>query len=338
MCTGLTFSHAAPRRPAAYGASSAFTITPSWPARERGVERRRPPSRVVGDDARDPQRGRARRASSAAARSCSGASSRSSPSRWRRSKKNGVSGISRAALDVASRAEARRGDLERPRPAVVVAARSPRRRARAARAGSARAASHHLGHARGHVVERAREDRDVVAVAVDLDARAVELPLDRGAGRSARARRRRRARCRASIGASGRPTSQPHARRARRALAERDPATSARSPREHQRAAHSAAGHAGGLRDRVGHHARRARPGARSPAAAARRKPAPPRRRARAAPWSAARRAACEPGAGERADRARTPRRPRRRVSSGAAAGGGAVAQQRPADADLALA
>ena len=35
-----------------------------------------------------------------------------------------------------------------------------------------------LGHARGDVVERAREDGHVVAVAVDLDARAVELPLD----------------------------------------------------------------------------------------------------------------------------------------------------------------
>ena len=47
---------------------------------------------------------------------------------------------------------------------------------------------------------------------------------------------------------------------------------------------------------------------------------------------------ACEPGPGQRADRARTRRRRRRRVSDGVAAGGGSVAQRRPADADLALA
>ena len=31
MCAGFTFSQPAPRLPASYGASSAFTITPSWP-------------------------------------------------------------------------------------------------------------------------------------------------------------------------------------------------------------------------------------------------------------------------------------------------------------------
>ena len=84
--TGLTLRHALPRRPAAYGDVASFTTTPSWPASSDSSRTRRPSSAsdvrtrgTVSPGATE---------SSLAARSCNGESSRSSPSRWSRSKRN----------------------------------------------------------------------------------------------------------------------------------------------------------------------------------------------------------------------------------------------------------
>ena len=38
MCRGLTLIHPAPRRPAAYGAVSDLTTTPSWPCASASVK------------------------------------------------------------------------------------------------------------------------------------------------------------------------------------------------------------------------------------------------------------------------------------------------------------
>jgi hypothetical protein len=91
-------------------------------------------------------------------------------------------------------AEARAGDLEGLGPAVV--AQRDRLAVEHDRPGGERAGRRDdLGQARGDLVERAREDRDVVAVAVHLHAGAVHLPLDRRGRRLLHRRRdvRRRA-------------------------------------------------------------------------------------------------------------------------------------------------
>ena len=221
VCARLTFSQPAPRRPASYGASSAFTITPSWPRASassrnalgllggpgdrragRGarsgserVERREPLARraveeVLAVDVEAVEEERRERDRSRASRS----TSRRLPNRlivtW-----NGCgrpSGAERDRLAV---------EDERARP------------------GRARDRLDDLRDPVGDVGEVAREHADVVAEPVDLDARAVELPLDRrGADPRQSVRRRRRPSARASAGpGAGRvePRSAPGRRRRR---------------------------------------------------------------------------------------------------------------------------
>ena len=223
MCTGLTFSHPAPRRPAAYGASSAFTTTPSCPAAS-AASNSRAASSASSATARGTRSSARRPRASASLRRASGSSSRSSPSTCSTSKNSEASGVRPRT----ARAEARGGDLERLGPPVGAQRdRLPVEHDRAHRQRARR--GDHLGQPRGHVVERAREQRDVVAVAMDLDPRAVELRVDRGrpgpgergrdVGRGAGEHRRQRA-----------PDLEPDRRQAvapsRRATA----ATAARSP------------------------------------------------------------------------------------------------------------
>ena len=85
--TGLTFRHDFPRRPASYGAAAAFTTTPSCPAAKASTSTCSP---SIGESVTTfgTRHSPATRASSDS-RSVRGASIRSTPSRWRRSKKNG---------------------------------------------------------------------------------------------------------------------------------------------------------------------------------------------------------------------------------------------------------
>ena len=57
MRTGLTLRHEPPRRPAWYGASSALTITPSWPAASASAANASARQRVVGPHGREAQVG-----------------------------------------------------------------------------------------------------------------------------------------------------------------------------------------------------------------------------------------------------------------------------------------
>ena len=173
MWTGLTLSHAAPRRPAAYGASSALTTTPSCPAATAASNAACAAS-----------------ASSAITRRIRCASGHDALERRAALGQRRVEQVlavdvqdveeQRGERDAAAlaRAEARGGDLEGLRPPVV--AQRDRLAVEHDRAGRQRAGElDHLRQPRGDVVERARVDRDVVTVAVDLDPRAVELPVDR---------------------------------------------------------------------------------------------------------------------------------------------------------------
>ena len=188
-------------------------------------------------------------------RSAPGRSSRSSPSRWRHVEEQRRE--RRRPAPAVRAAEPARGDLERLRPAV-----GPQRDRLAVEhdavaTGSASAASTTSGTPRGDVVERAREDARRRRRAVHLDARAVELPLDRGGRRSSPARPSTSARGRGEhrLQRPRRPRAgiAPAPARRRRARAA---ATAPRSPRSISARRTSACRHAGGLRDRVGHHAR----------------------------------------------------------------------------------
>ena len=134
MRTGLTFCQALPRRPAAYGAPSALTITPSWPASPAATENA---SASAGSEVTI-QRTRYAPAtrSSSASRVSSGSSSRSRPSTCSRSKKYGRTTASRGAsapnrLIVSAKA--------RGRPSSASTIDSPSSTSRSA--GSARTAS-----------------------------------------------------------------------------------------------------------------------------------------------------------------------------------------------------
>ena len=331
MCTGLTLSQPEPRRPAAYGASRAFTTTPSWPAAERRVERRLRRLRVVRSvrARRDARPAPSRRAPPPARES--GSPSRSAPSRCRRSKKQ----RRERRGPRAARAEPRGGDLERLGPAVV--AQRDRLAVEHERTGRQRARQRdHLGQPRGDVVERAREDRDVVAVAVHLHPRAVELRVDE--------------RGRVELGhRGGHVGRRPGEHRGERppdleadrgepvaALGERDRRDRREVAAQRQRAAHRGRGHARGPGHGVGHHARE-----RALAQVAEQQPdeegllvrGRPAEQRRPAPRAARRRALARRARRRRRTRASTSAT----VSDGAAAGRGRLAQQRVADADLAL-
>ena len=273
-------------------------------------------------------------ASSAAARSESGASSRSLAVEVQHvEEEHAERDLPPQALEVAAGAEARAGDLERVRAAVL--AQRDHLAVEHRRAGGQRQRGlDRLGHVRGHVVERAGEDGHVVAVAVDLHARAVELVLDRGrAGPLERG---------ADVGRGGgehggerAPDLQPHLRQPVGPVGERDRGRLGQVAAERERAAHVGLRHLGGAGDRGGHHARE-----RALAEVAEQQPgqeallvrvgAREQRGERLAPGR------LRAGAADRADRAE------RRVDLGdrqRRLGGGRrrLAQLRPADADLAL-
>ena len=185
VCDGFTFSQPAPRRPASYGASSDFTMTPSWP-----------------------------RASASSRNACAAAASsvsrRGTTSAARKSRVERGEPLARRAVDQIlaveveaveeERGERRARDRGAPSsrsgsssPGTAPAgrrrgARSPRRRARSRRR-RAREATATISGTRSVMSARLRvKIAHVVSDAMRLDARAVELPLDVGAVRRARAR------------------------------------------------------------------------------------------------------------------------------------------------------
>ena len=153
----------------------------------------------------------------------------------------------------ARRAEVAGRDLERLR-AAVGAQRDRLAVEHDAAHGQRERGLHELRHARGDVVERAREDGDVAAVAVDLDAHAVELPLD---GRGAELLHRGR-----DVGGGG---GEHRAQRAADLEAERLQRVDTAGDRgrrhrpevaaQHQRPPQVGGGDLGGARGRVRHHA-----------------------------------------------------------------------------------
>ncbi len=260
VCRGLTFSQPAPRRPASYGGVQRL----DHHALVAGGQRRGQRPRRAGRLGRPPIRRGTRCAARAPPRPApppalapAGVEQVRAVQRAARRRRTGDSGSgARAAGDVEPGADPARGHLERPRPPVRRPARSPRRRARAAVAGSARGRLDHLGHPGGDVVQAAGEDRDLVAVAVHLHPDAVELltrPRPGPAGSSAAPSRRR---CCASIGCTGRPTSS---RKPASAAAPPASAASATGPSvaaQHHRPPHVARpATPGGPGDRVEHHA-----------------------------------------------------------------------------------
>ena len=201
---------------------------------------------VGGHQARDPVRPRAPGRSSAADADGPGSSSRSSPSRCSRSKKYGV-----IATPLPMR-RARRGLLERARPAGLRRARSPRRRARAS-AGSARTTSTTSGSRCGDVLERAGGEQDLVAGAVRPGSgcrRASRRPRARPPPALASAAARSGA-LEASIGSTGRPTSSPNAASAVLAAGQGGDRDGGRRAGEHRGAAYGRERHGRRRGDRL---------------------------------------------------------------------------------------
>jgi hypothetical protein len=103
VCLGLTLIHPAPRRPAAYGALSDLTTTPSWPCASASVKKAVASSgEGVTRRGMSSSDGTAR--ASAACRCWSSESIRSVPSRWSASNRNTDSGTAGPASWVAVRA------------------------------------------------------------------------------------------------------------------------------------------------------------------------------------------------------------------------------------------
>ena len=284
MCTGFTFCHARPRRPAAYGASSALTITPSCPAASASSSSA---AASLGDGRSTPgircapgRRSPAPPAARTAARRC-----RSAPSRCRQSKKNGRS--SSSWLSAPNRLAVSWNG--RGRPSSCSARVSPSSTTR--RHGSAADQLDQLGHAVGHLAQRARPHPHRVAVAVHLDAGAVQLELDASPPRPARRARRPGSRPGlASIGRTGPADLGRDRRPAPRRRPSRATPRGLRQPaRQDERAAHGRRGHVRRRGDRLQHHAlQRALAqlaGEQPHAGTAARPPSrPPKQRARAAP------------------------------------------------------
>ena len=216
MCTGLTFCHARPRRPAAYGGVERLDQHALVPGGQRLLQQRRGLVGRRAEHARHPvrvprgqqlgQRVQPRgqrlveqvaRRPGAGSRRRTGCSSNSWLARRCRT------GSSSPGTGAAGRRRAARGS---------------RRRARRVRHGSAADQLDQLGHAVGHLAQRAGPDPHVVAVAVHLDAGAVQLELDghlRRRGRRARRPATRRG-WRASAAPAGRPPADRLQRRRRR--------------------------------------------------------------------------------------------------------------------------
>ena len=254
VCTGLTFSQPAPRRPAWYGASGDLAITPSWPA--ASVASRKAAASAGSDvDSRPTRCAGGTSASSAASRSVVGASSRSAPSQCRMSKKNTESRW-------APLAAVRDTSTDRPNRDAVTWKRCGRLSGRSAIASPSAIRSryrqcqrrlHHLGQPGGDVVEASGVDGDLVAGPMDLHPCAVQLGLEN--------------RCAAvtfqRVGHAGRGLCQHRADRladpqrqrvqGRRAAGQRGAATAGRSPPSIAARCTGGGGDVGGLGHRVGH-------------------------------------------------------------------------------------
>ena len=165
VCTGLTLSQPAPRRPASYGAVGDFAITPSWPA--ASVASRKPlrGSAIGGDQPVDPLVGGHDRVERGEALGGRARSSRSTPSRCSRSKKNTDSGCAARCASRSPRAAVPNRDAVtwnrcgRPSGRSAMASPSAIRSV----TGSARVASTTSGSRVGDVVEAAGVDRHRVA-------------------------------------------------------------------------------------------------------------------------------------------------------------------------------
>ena len=214
MCAGFSFSQWKPRWPAAYGATSDFAISALVAGGERPLEEALGLFRVAGDD---PGQERLRRDEplSRSTRSAYGSATRAGPPPRGRAgrRRTSESGSSRRAASTSLlRPEAAHRLLERPRPPV-----RPQRERLALEHGLSHRQRprplHHLGHARGDVLQLAGEDAHLVARTVDLQARAVDLVLEGRLARAARAPPRASPAGLASIGATGdRSRSEKRAR------------------------------------------------------------------------------------------------------------------------------
>ena len=176
--TGFTLSQVPPRRPASYGASTAFTTTPSCP-RATASSKNAWASSASRVTSLGTQNCSGTTPSIAACRSAAGRSIRSAPSRWRTSKKNGVSGTSRRRVATSPRLAARLAVSwnGRGRPSGRSAIASPSRTIE--RTGSASATSTTSG-TRSVIGSSVRVKTPTASpVAVHLDPHAVELPVDR---------------------------------------------------------------------------------------------------------------------------------------------------------------
>ena len=244
----------------------------------------------------------------------------------------------RRAADVGAAADPARRDLERLRPAVGVAARSPRRRARP-RAPAAPARPPTTSGTRAVMSSRLR-----VKTATSSPSRCTWMRTPSSFHSTAAGPTSRQRRGDARRGLGQHRLQRAADREAERARAPRaPPAQRGRGHRaevaaQHQRPPHLGRRHAGGPGDGLDHHALQralaqlARRAGRPGSAARRRSPAPNSS------------ASSAPPRGLRAGPGRARRSARRRastsatVSVGSAAGGGQVAQRGPADPDLALA
>src|SRR4051812_351377 len=205
---GLTFSHPAPRRPAAYGASSDLTRTPSWPA-GRAASRKARASAASAISARGTRLAAGTSASRAAARSTPGRSMRSSPSTCSTSKKSGVSGAVASARRVPKRLAVTWKGYGRPSGFSAIA--SPSRTT--SPAGSARTASTTSG-TRAVMSSRLRVKARTSAPRRWTCRRAPSSLYSMAAGPVFASAPSTSSPGAASIGWIGRPTSRPTARSA----------------------------------------------------------------------------------------------------------------------------
>ena len=174
VCTGLTFTQAEPRRPAAYGAVAVFDHDALVTVGEHLLRERARGLGIGASPARHPVLARAPVPSSAAQRSVAGRSSRSRPSRCSTSKKYGVTAVIPSADEAVREAVSWNG---RGRPASSSAIASPS--ITSSVAGSARTTSTTSG-SRWVMSSRLRVAiSDLVTPAVDLDPDAVELRVHR---------------------------------------------------------------------------------------------------------------------------------------------------------------
>ena len=319
--TGLTFTQAAPRRPAAYGASAALTTTPSCPSDRTWSANARAASGSVPRH-RGTRCSSGTSASSAAQRSVAGRSSRSRPSRCSTSKKYGVTAVMPSALDAVRAAVSWNG---RGRPAASSASASPS--STSSSAAKDRTTSTTSG-SRWVMSSRLRVAIEhLVAAAVHLDPDAVELGVDRQ-GAVHLGQRRVQVGCRRRQHRLDR-TSHGQADRGQRVRSGEGRVDDVRrASGEHRRSSYVGDRRSRGLRDALGHHRlQRA-----LTHVAERHRPQPlllVRGRAAEQVGDRLRPRGHGSGPAQRRRDARTQRRPRRRRATAASAGGGSVCRPR---------